>query len=307
MNQLNGLILIDKNNGSTSHDIVGQLRKILNMRAIGHAGTLDPMATGLLICLVGEATKLSQYVMAEDKSYRVGIKFGVVTDTGDITGRVLREADASLVSNLNLEQISAEAQKLVGLIKLTVPKYSAIKIAGKKLYEYAREDEEVVVPEREMVIRSITQLKYSDGRAEFEMDCGKGTYVRSWVEKLGVVLGVGATVESLRRLSSGPFHLDEAVTVDGLKNLVKEGDLAQGLSEKFVPMKDVLKGWPSVKLHGRDPLLVSNGQIPHGILAQLRVSDFGGGVRLLNETGGLLALMVKDQEKGVRLARVFKP
>jgi tRNA pseudouridine55 synthase len=303
MKSLSGLLLIDKDQGMTSHDVVDRLRNILNMRAIGHAGTLDPMATGLLICMVGEATKLSQYVMAEDKSYKVDIKLGVVTDTADVTGKVIEQVDAS---HITLDDVLRESEKLVGLINLKVPKYSAVKISGKKLYEYARENEEVELPSREMLIKSISSVSLKEQVVSLEMDCGKGTYVRSWAEKLGENLKVGGTVQSLRRLSSGPFKLNEAVTLATLGEQANL-DFDQCLAKNLVSMKDVLRGWPSVKLSGRDPLLVSNGQIPHGILAQLRVASFPRGVRLLNDTGGLLALMVKDENKGMKLARVFRP
>jgi len=296
MNQ-NGVYLIDKPSGLTSHDVVDELRKLLKNKAVGHGGTLDPLATGLLICLVGDATKLSQYVMAEEKTYVVGVKLGVRTDSGDITGQIIEEKD---ISSVTLEKIKSILPTLQGQLELKVPKYSAVKVKGKKLYEYARSNEDVEIPTKKMSIHSVSLLGFDEGRVNFQIDCEKGTYVRSWVEELGSLLGCGATVETLRRTRSGSFAINQAKT---LKVLGEESP--DTLASGIVPLHDVLGQWPALKINGRDHSLMAHGQIPKGVFTQILHFDFGAGVRILNEDGGLLALIVRDAEKGIKIARVF--
>ncbi len=295
---LNGAIIIDKSAGVTSHDVVDSVRNIFNTRAVGHAGTLDPIATGILICLIGEGTKLSQYVMTEEKSYRVGVKFGVKTDSGDISGKVIGEKGAiDLTSDLLISKIKT----LVGTISLKVPKYSAVKVQGKKLYEYARKNEDVELPIKDMVIQDARLVEFSNDKAIIDLDCEKGTYVRSWVEKLGEILHCDATVESLRRTKSGSFELGQSVTLSDLEKL----DMGNQ-QVKLIPLVDVLGGWPALRVTGRDQGLVINGQIPKGVYSQILNAKLRDkGVRLLDENGLLLALAVSDPSKGVKLARVF--
>lgn len=294
MKKISGLFLIDKKQGVTSHDVVDDVRRILGIKEVGHAGTLDPLATGLLICLVGEATKLSQYVMSEDKSYLVDVRFGVTTDSGDLTGQVLTEKE---VPALDLDVVKSKIAEIVGTIQLPVPKYSAVKVAGRKLYEYAREKQDVEVPVKPMVIHEARLLDGAGPDVRVQILCEKGTYVRSWVEKLGDLLGVGATVKGLRRLTSGPFDVKDALTIEKLQ--------AEQALMHLIPLVDVLQNWPGLKLQGHNEILVRNGQIPRAIFGQMTSFQTPTGFRLISENGGLLALVTKDQEKGLKLARVF--
>jgi tRNA pseudouridine55 synthase len=297
MTIMDGVFLIDKDVGVTSHDVVDGLRRVLKTEAVGHAGTLDPLATGLLICLVGEATKLSQYVMNGDKEYRVGIRFGLKTDSGDITGNTVVQNEGFEISREVLEK---EIQGLTGPQPLNVPKFSAVKIKGKKLYEYARKNEEVEIPTRIMRIHSARLIEFQSDRAQVEMACEKGTYVRSWVEKLGEIMGTGATVESLRRLRSGPF------TIERSRKLAELAQDPAGVAKELIPLSDVLMNWPALKLLPRDQVLVKNGQLPRGVESQIAQVESVDGVRLLDNQGRLLALVTKNSEKGIKLARVFK-
>ncbi|MDZ4676173.1 MAG: tRNA pseudouridine(55) synthase TruB [Oligoflexia bacterium] len=293
----NGILLVDKSESVTSHDVVDSLRRILKQKDVGHAGTLDPLATGLLVCLVGEATKLSQFVVSDDKAYEVEIKLGVKTDSGDITGQVIQEKDAQHITK---ELIQARLPELLGDLMLQVPIYSAIKIAGKKLYEYARDQKEVVLPLKLMVIKSAMITSFKPGYCTIELSCGKGTYVRSWAEKLGELLGVGATVSKLRRTRSGGFNIEQSQTV------TKFSENETLAAEKLIPLADALSDWPVLRLIGRDVDLVKNGQIPRGIFGQLVDYPIKDGVKLINEQGSLLAVVVKDAKKGVKLGRVFE-
>ncbi|MCC6278559.1 MAG: tRNA pseudouridine(55) synthase TruB [Oligoflexia bacterium] len=290
-----GVLLVDKEAGMTSHDVVQRLRKITGESAIGHAGTLDPMATGLLVCLIGEATKLSQYVMNEHKVYWVQAKLGELTDTGDITGQVMEKKSADHVT---LEMVTEMSQKLVGALELPVPIYSAVKINGKKLYEYARSGEAVDLPVKHMQIKSAVVHGFENGVVTFTLECEKGTYVRSWVEKLGSLLGCGATVQALRRVRAGDFVVEEARRLDQLTH-------EQGWEKALRPMAQALGHWPMLKVVGRDGSLVKHGQIPKGIYAQLSRFEFQEGIKLIDDKEALLALVIADQKRIPKLARVF--
>jgi tRNA pseudouridine55 synthase len=249
----------------------------------------------LLVCLLGEATKLSQYVMNEHKVYWVQAKLGEITDTGDITGQVMETNSASAVTEA---QVNEAAQTLVGNLELPVPKYSAIKIKGKKLYEYAREGQDIELPNKQMIIRKIDYLGFENGIATFVMECEKGTYVRSWVERLGNLLGCGATVSALRRTRTGDFLIDHAVKLSDVKPDADWKSL-------MLPMGRTLGHWPALKVIGRDSSLVRHGQLPKGVYAQLSQFTFEEGVKLIDDNEGLLALVVADQQRLPKLARVF--
>lgn len=295
---LNGALIIDKHSGVTSHDVVQSVRRLFQLKEVGHAGTLDPLATGVLVCLLGDATKLSQYVMSEHKSYEVGILLGVKTDTGDITGEKIKEGS---LTGVNESSIKEKMALLTGSLDLEVPKYSAVKVEGKKLYEYARNNEDVALPVKNMVIQSLETLLIDVPRIRLKMNCEKGTYVRSWVEKLGEDLGCGATVESLRRLKSGEFRIENSVSLEKLESM----DEAQRQAQ-LVPIVDVLSDWPQLRVEGRDLVLLKNGQVPKTVYSQMLSQSFkGSGVRLTDDGGHLVAIALRDPKKGVKLARVF--
>lgn len=296
---MNGLLLVDKEAGMTSHDVVHKLRKIFKIKSIGHGGTLDPLATGLLVCMIGEATKLSQYVMAGDKTYEVGIRLGVKTDTGDITGNIIEENLMTLPSE---EAVKEAISGLTGSLDLPVPKYSAVKVGGKKLYQYAREKMDVEIPVKTMVIHQAKYLGMDESIVRVELSCGKGTYVRSWAEAFGRALGLPATVADLRRTKSGDFSVSGALTLEAIKEKSLE---EQWLKDNICPLGKVLTHWPSLKAVGRDRALLKNGQIPKGIYAQIMRFPVEDGVQILDESGDLLALLVKDAAKGIKIGRIF--
>ena len=293
---MNGILIVDKPQGVTSHDVVDELRKLLKQKSIGHAGTLDPLATGLLVCLVGEATKLSQFVMDQDKTYEVLVRLGVKTDSGDITGKIVQEKTVEV----NEDRVRDVVESLKGPLELCVPKYSAVKVAGRKLYEYARKQEDVEVPLKTMTIHEVKIKEIQPSAVHLEIWCGKGTYVRSWVEKLGELLGCGATVEKLRRIGSGRFGMEQATSLAEIAALPYEER-----QTKLLPMPSALGDWPSLKLVGRDLVLVRNGQIPRGVMSMLRTMDERKGVKFITAEGRLAALAVREGLAKVKLARVF--
>lgn len=226
-NSPQGIVLIDKPADLTSHDVVDQVRRRLGVRRVGHAGTLDPFATGLLIVLVGRSyTKRQSEFLKQDKSYLVTAQLGTVTETYDRTGQLIAQADSSVLSGLTSEQIRSTMSEFVGEYEQQVPLYSAVKISGQKLYQVARkagslanwQQLQAAAPRRQVIIKSIEQFNYDPAtyQVQFVVGCGSGTYIRSLVYDLGVKLGVGASVNELRRLSIGQWLVSQAVSLSGL-------------------------------------------------------------------------------------------
>lgn len=299
----NGILLIDKPPGCTSHDVVGRARRIMGTRSIGHAGTLDPIASGLLILLVGEATKLSNFILSGDKGYEVKIRLGMDTDTLDITGKILREREVGVLE----EEVIRVASDLVGHLNLFVPKFSAIKVDGKTLYKEARLGHEFEPPTREMNFYDLEVLEVNLPTVKVRMKCSKGSYVRSWAHALGERLNVGACVESLRRVWSEPYELHDATSLEAL-----ECQPWQGL-RAAIPIAEALS-WPQIMVDGKDEVLLKNGQLSHGLKGRLRVfyrhqktGKLIPGVKVLSRSQqNLMAILVPGQVEGdFKIARVI--
>lgn len=203
---VNGILLLDKDEGWTSQDCVSKLRGILGERRIGHAGTLDPLATGLLVVLVGRATRAAAFAEAETKEYLAAFRPGIVTDTQDITGNLLRSSDV-LPSE---EDVRAALPRFTGEIEQIPPMYSAIKINGRKLYDIARRGGEVEREARRIAIHSIDYLGQENGDHMLRIRCSKGTYIRTLCHDLGEYLGCGGCMAALRRTRSGSFSVENA-------------------------------------------------------------------------------------------------
>lgn len=293
---MNGLLLIDKPSGMTSHDVVSRVRRILNTKEVGHSGTLDPLATGLMVLLIGEATKLSSYVTEGDKSYRVTVKLGVTTDTLDITGKVLAEKQVLVTDT----EISEAALTLAGEFDLPIPMFSAKKIDGKKLYEYAREGVVIEQPRKIMKFWDVTVT----GPLQFHLHCSKGSFIRSWVQLLGEKLGPGATMAGLERTASHKYSLADAVTLEKLTTMS-----ALEISNCLIPMDQALKGIKSIRIKGQDAVLMKNGQISHPLRTQL-ITKFNPELDeviqiLAEEKGKILALIGLEKDLGFKIKRVF--
>jgi tRNA pseudouridine55 synthase len=210
---VDGVLLVDKPAGLTSHDVVDRIRRRFRFRKVGHGGTLDPMATGLLVILVGRGTRLSERVMASDKAYEGVMRLGVRTDTEDVDGRILSEADASGVSE---EAVRLAMARRVGDLLQTPPMISAIKKDGVPLYKLARQGRTVERSPRLIHLYEFSLLNYEPPRARFRLSCTKGTYVRTLCADIGEELGCGAFLESLRRLAAGGFRVADAHPLSAL-------------------------------------------------------------------------------------------
>lgn len=213
-----GVVLIDKGEGMTSFDVVGKIRRLYGTKQVGHTGTLDPMATGLLTVLVGRAVKASEYLTEHDKTYIATLKLGITTDTEDISGKVLTECD----SIPDAETVKEACKSFVGNIKQIPPMYSALKRDGKKLCDLAREGIEVEREARDITVYSLT-CKETDKKDEYtlEVACSKGTYIRTLCADIGKALGCGGVMATLRRTSVGEFSLENAVTLTELENMTE--------------------------------------------------------------------------------------
>jgi tRNA pseudouridine55 synthase len=214
--EMEGILLVDKPTDHTSHDVVARLRGKLRMKRVGHAGTLDPMATGLLIILVGKATRVSQYLMSLDKEYEGTIELGKVTDTQDAEGEVLETIPVPAFSEAD---ILAAVKSFLGDQYQTPPMYSAVKIDGVPLYKSARKGEEVEREPRFIRVMSWEITRFALPRLDFRLRCTKGTYVRTLAHDLGRKLGCGAHLAALRRTASDKFHISQALTLDQINAL----------------------------------------------------------------------------------------
>lgn len=209
---MDGFINVYKEKGQTSHDVVNKIRKIFETRKVGHTGTLDPNATGVLPIAVNNATKVIEYMENDDKTYIAELTLGIITDTEDIWGSILEEKTVSVDKN----EIEMVVKSFVGKQKQVPPMYSALKVNGKKLYELAREGKTIERVPRDIEIFNIGNIKINRNKVSFEVHCSKGTYIRTLCKDIGEKLGCGATMSALKRVQAGKFTIDTAVTLEEL-------------------------------------------------------------------------------------------
>lgn len=211
---MNGILLVNKEKNMTSRDVVNKLCKIFNTKKIGHTGTLDPIAEGVLVICIGNTTKLCELLTSEYKEYIATIKLGIKTDTLDITGNVLEEKDYEV----NEEQIIEVLHSFLGKSIQTTPIYSAVKVKGKKLYEYARNNEFVELPKREIDIKNIELIEYKDDEITFKTTVSKGTYIRALIDDISIKLNTVGTMTRLIRTKQGKFEIENSYTLDDIRN-----------------------------------------------------------------------------------------
>lgn len=238
---MQGFINLDKQAGFTSHDCVALVRKHLRLKRVGHGGTLDPVATGVLPIALGKATRLLQYLQA-DKAYHATIRLGVVTTTDDLAGEVVT---TSPVPELNLEQVTAALRQFKGKIEQIPPKYSAIQVQGKRLYDLARTGKEIEVPVRIVEVFKIDVLDWRGGdypELDVAIACGAGTYIRAIARDLGIMLQTGGTLAALKRTQSSGFSISDSITLDQLKEQLQAG------SFKPIAPETALQHLPSITL-----------------------------------------------------------
>lgn len=248
---MDGLINIYKEKGFTSHDVVAKMRGILRMKKIGHTGTLDPDATGVLPVCVGKGTRLCSLLENHDKTYRAVLLLGMETDTQDVTGQILAEKPVCVTEEQVLEALPAFRGKIMQI----PPMYSALKVNGKKLYEYAREGKVIEREARPVEIYELTVEKIDLPRITMTVSCSKGTYIRTLCHDIGQALGCGGCMESLVRTRVGDFHLEQAIT---LKELEAKRDAGE-LDSCLVTVEQIFSGLPAVTTRKQYDVLIHNG------------------------------------------------
>ncbi|MEW5795453.1 MAG: tRNA pseudouridine(55) synthase TruB [Candidatus Zixiibacteriota bacterium] len=281
-----GVLPLNKPSGLTSHDAVDQVRRILGQRAVGHAGTLDPEATGLLVLLVGQGTKAARFLTDADKEYLAEIQLGLESPTYDREG-VPEGSTTALDSFPGQSQVEESLGAFRGEITQAVPPYSAVHVDGERLYKLSRKGEETTPPQRTVTIHSLVLLEYSRGRLRVRVVCGKGTYVRSLAHDVGRKLGCGGYLYSLVRTRSGRFRLEDAHTLEALSNARERGEL----NRLIIPV-DAALGFSTVTVDPEFRAKVSFGRRPTGRDIAGVQGEFQSGDHLLlkDKDGSLLAI-----------------
>jgi tRNA pseudouridine55 synthase len=278
---LTGLLVIDKPQGLTSHDVVQRVRRALRIKQVGHTGTLDPLATGVLVVCVGVATRVSEYLLGHDKTYRATIRLGVETDTYDATGEVI----ATHPVDVPRAEIAAALARFVGAIQQVPPMHSALKRDGQKLYELARAGIEVERAARSLTIYALDLIDVQTPDITIEVRCSAGTYIRSLAHDVGAALGTGAHLIALRRTAAGPFSLDHAIGLAEFEAAARDG---------MPPLRSIdeaLSDWPRVTVNAAQRQRAITG----GRIEALEL--IGTRCRAYNEQGELIALLTFDQKK----------
>ena len=254
---MDGIIIINKTKGCTSHDIVYKIKKMLNEK-VGHTGTLDPMAEGVLPILIGKGTLASKYLINHDKKYIVELQLGTKTDTADGEGRIVKQqpVNKEILTTKNIEKI---LQSFVGKQEQIPPIYSAIKINGKKLYEYARKGQEIELKPRKIEIYNIKLINYSveEKQIKFEVFCGKGTDIRSLCEDIAIKFGTVGYMKSLKRIQVGDFKIEDSITIEELNNIIQKNELDK--TKTIIILEKLFEKIPSIKLDNRKLELFLNG------------------------------------------------
>ena len=272
---MNGILLVDKPTDWTSSDVVAKLRGLLHEKRIGHSGTLDPMATGLLVVFVGRATRAVEFAESQEKRYLASLRLGITTDTQDITGNRV-SGEAREISEEKLEETLARYR---GNIQQIPPMYSAIKVGGKKLYEIARRGGEVERKPRPVCIRELRLLGREGEDWLLDVTCSKGTYIRTLCHDIGQSLGCGGCMSALRRVRAGEFSIDNAHTLDEIRQASEEGE-AESL---LLPVDSLFREYPSLSVDARGELRIRCGS---SIATLAKEGDY----RIYGPNGAFLAL-----------------
>lgn len=289
--ELCGIVCVNKPAGFTSFDVIAKMRGILKMKRIGHAGTLDPMATGVLPVFVGRAAKACDILPDHNKTYRAEFRLGATTDTLDSTGNTVSENNSAV----SRTELLAALENFRGEITQIPPMYSAVSVNGKRLYELARQGVDVERPERKVTVYSLELLDYNEETRSgtLEISCSKGTYIRTIINDVGDVLGCGGIMTSLVRTKACGFSLEDCVTMEQLQRTAEEGG---DFSAHLKPIEDVFADFPALHLKGAQERMYRNGIKLD--LNRIRISEEAARVRVYGESG-FIGTALPDRENGV--------
>lgn len=295
---LEGVLLVDKPTGITSHDVVDRVRRLLGFRKVGHTGTLDPFATGVMVLCIGQATRAAKYFEGLDKAYRAVLKLGEVTDTGDSDGVVV---EARPLQDFSRELLEVVLEPFRGTITQRPPAYSAVKVAGERLYAKARRGEKIDAPPREVIIKKLAVESFEEDRLTLLIECSKGTYIRSLAYDIGKRLGCGAHCLRLTRTMVGPFALEEATTLGLLEELG-----CGAATERLLRLDDALSHFMEpISLTTQGASLISHGSpVEEDFVLQLPATiRLGETYRALDGSGRLIAIVeAQERPQGFRWA-----
>lgn len=293
--EMTGIIIMDKPEGITSFGAVARVRRICNEKKCGHTGTLDPMATGVLTVMLGGATRFSELLPSHDKSYIASLRLGTITDTLDITGKVLELRPV----NASFEAVRQAAESFKGEINQLPPMYSAVSVNGQRLYELARQGIEVERKARTVNIFSLDFLSGNEESGEYEIavSCSSGTYIRTLIADIGEKLGCGAVMTALRRTRANGFDISDAITLDELREKAENGTL----SELILPVDRALDGFGSITVTEAQAKRFSNG----GELFLSRLNITGGGMQKVYAPNGDFLGVGEPCENELKVRRVF--
>jgi tRNA pseudouridine55 synthase len=297
---MDGVLVIDKPEGPTSHDIVAMARRALGEKRIGHTGTLDPLATGVLPLVLGRATRLVRFLIASDKDYDATLLFGVTTDTLDVTG----EETGRFGRTPSRDALVAALRTLEGEQMQVPPAYSAKRVGGRRAYDLARRDEPVVLAAAPVRLSRVELLEFGNDRCRLSLTCSAGFYVRSLVRDLGERCGTGATLEALRRTRSGEFTIDEAVALDTVAPVRDRTNPESripnpGLDTLLIPMEKLLAGFPAVTVTQEGLTRVAHGQhVRPADVAGVLPASSSEWIRVLDAGGALVALGTPQRVSG---------
>lgn len=282
---MDGIIIINKEKNYTSNDVVNIVKKITKSK-VGHTGTLDPNATGVLPLLIGNATKISKYLINHDKEYEVVLQLGVRTETADVEGKVIEEKEVT-AEMLNKDNIEEKLQQFIGKQEQIPPIYSAIKVNGKKLYEYARKGQEVELKPRQIEIYSIqlVGINEKEKQISFKVKCSKGTYIRSLCEDISKKLGTVGYMKELNRLQVGEFYIKDAVTISEMKEEIEADNL-----ENIITIEEIFKDKSQIKLTQKQL-----GQYMNGVKVDTEKED--GIYRIYNIDNIFIGLGIVEDNK----------
>lgn len=290
---MDGIIVINKPKGCTSHDVVHKIKKLFGKK-VGHTGTLDPNATGVLPILIGKGTELSQFLINHDKKYIATIQLGVKTDTGDVEGNVIEEKNVNL-DNYDKNQVNEILKKMLGKQKQIPPIYSAIKVNGKKLYEYARSGKTVDIPEREIEIYDLKCLNFDvvNKLLVFEIYCSKGTYVRTVCEKIAELLNTVGYMKELERIMVGDFNIEKSITIEELKDNFQNQNF---LVENIISIEKFFGNNPMIILDEKKLKLFLNG-VKLDFSYNKFLNNYSEFVRIYNENNNFIGIGIYENDK----------
>jgi tRNA pseudouridine55 synthase len=277
---INGVIIIDKPRGPTSHDVVDHIRSVAEQRRVGHAGTLDPIATGVLLLCLGTATRIAQLLQQGRKTYRASLELGLVTDTQDISGTVLERRAVPVITTADVEAVF---QRFRGEIEQVPPIFSAIKHKGTPLYRLARRGRDVYRPHRNIEVYRLELLELAPTSIAFEVECSKGTYVRTLCHDIGSALGCGATMATLRRTASAPFGESDAVPLDAIAS-------HEDIFAHLIPIDRAIDFVPAVHVDCEAAREVLHGRPVEEDRITGDIPEVGAWVRMYDEEENFLAL-----------------